>query len=205
VNGDEAEFAIIRQSALEHNLFSYCSNNCINNYDETGRLAARIISAIIGGVLSLFIEFIVTAGMYYYKHRTFNGYRVNTWGMVLAFVTGSISGALMVSSLKRGAQAAIGAIIGFITAYIDEATKAKRKNRKIDMTNPLINCVIGFISGLISGNGLGTKFKWTAAKWYVGGKTYYFPPLKIIATKSFAKGLVNLVKSMLFGQINKLL
>lgn len=205
VNVDEAMLVTVGQSAYEYNLFAYCINDCINNDDENGKLAARIVSAIIGGVLSVIIEVIVTAGMHYYKRRSLKGYKFNIWGIVIAFISGSISGALMVSSLKKGAQAAVGAIIGFVTAYIDEVKKAKKKKRRIDMTNPLMSSIIGFISGLISGNGLGHKTKWLAAKWYVGGKTYYFPPLKIIATKDFAKAVVNYIKATLFGQINKLL
>ena len=83
--------------------------------------------------------------------------------------------------------------------------RSKGNNTGVSPLCCLMNCYIGFISGLISGNGLGTKNLWTPAKWYIGGKSYFFPPLKIIATKQFAKGLANYTKSVLFGQINKLL
>ena len=204
INADDVEFFGASETSLGYNSFAYCENNPVNNSDSSGYLAATLISALIGGTFSALVEYITSAGIYYLTHNlSLQGFKFNSWSLIWAFATGFASGALMISSLKVGSQTAISGIIGLISGIIDEAQRAKIERRRFDAMYPIATTIIGLISGLIAGGGLGKGFKWTRSLWYVGGRAYYSPPVKLLATKQFATSLARYISSCLFGQISK--
>ena len=46
INGDMVEVAVIQQNAIEHNLYAYCGNDCVNDSDSNGTISWKKILSI---------------------------------------------------------------------------------------------------------------------------------------------------------------
>ena len=53
VNGDMAEFAVMQQGVVEHNLFAYCGNDCVNDKDDIGTFSLKKVWDMFKKVLNI--------------------------------------------------------------------------------------------------------------------------------------------------------
>ena len=96
INGDEASILkFLIGNSVTNNIFTYCFNSPIEDTDESGTLAARvIISAAIGGVTSAILEIIL---------QLIQGIKLKAlkWGSIITeFLNGALTGALIGFGLR---------------------------------------------------------------------------------------------------------
>ena len=65
LNGDMAEFAVMQQDALSHNLFGYCQNSCNNHIDPSGYLRVKtwIVSTSLDVLFALLNRYMMAGYM----------------------------------------------------------------------------------------------------------------------------------------------
>ena len=208
INADIPEVAqMSKDISVGTNLFAYCNNDPINNSDYNGRIAANVISALIGAIISVLTDIFAQGLTYWILHNfKMKGFKINVWSAVWSGIQGLATGALMVSKLKKTGVVIVSAIIGLVDGIV---TSIMRKCFAITYT--LISVATNIIAALIGGAGIGSKY---FRKSYPKGGAYFYNGTYISSTslllsrpeviRDFAKAIVAYLKGSLVSLLTKI-
>ena len=113
---------------LCHNIYGYCYNDSINSKDQNGYVSARLVSAIVCGILSalvdivcqIFIEYLKLKKKYRKKPKISKCAKAITWKTVIVSAIGGVlSGLLMASRFKTITVALGSGIVASITGIVN--------------------------------------------------------------------------------------
>ncbi|MPM62377.1 hypothetical protein SDC9_109248 [bioreactor metagenome] len=146
LNADDMQTLTLSQDdILVTNLFAYCVNNPVNNSDPSGYFAQMVIGAFVGALLGAVGGALDQLLSYYFKHSTFNGFKIRGRKLTIAALSGAVTGALGGATCAKAVQA----VINGLATYI--GTRASG--------NTILESVIAtLISVLIFKVGMGKQF-----------------------------------------------
>ena len=118
INADA--YASTGQGTLGNNMFAYCNNNPVSNYDPTGE---SLLGAIIGGAIGGALMSIVS--------HTHNNPDATLGSIVNALLVGAVTGGLggaagVVSAAKSAFSIASGVVAGIYSGITTEGTVGQR-------------------------------------------------------------------------------
>lgn len=210
VNADDTSVLQAQKGVLlGSNMFAYCMNNPVMNFDPSGYIPANAIAAAIGAFTSVFFDMVGQALAYYLKNNfNLRGFKINWWSVGFAFAAGLVTGALMVSNLKQNTQAVFGGIIGLIQGFVTETASARQQGRSYDYKQPLIGCVFGVVSGYFGQAGQGRAYLrgkglWTPGHYLIAGKRYNKFPARMIFSRGFGSSFIRYIGGNLFSMLSK--
>ena len=150
VNGDMPEFAKLTQNILQHNLYSYCKNNPVNEIDIAGQLAAQLIARIILGILiGLFSQLVIDLIGYWFS-KAFNNSKSFS-PSAGDYISSAFSWAITCVSFNNQV---VELCVNLIPILIKHVYRAFTRN--FDWIDLAIDCVYYLISFLIR-----KKLKWS--------------------------------------------
>ena len=136
------------------NLFAYCGNNPITRADNGGGFWNIVIGAVAGGVAGCVVS-VVTQMI---ENKSWDLNRVNLESVVVATVSGAVSGAFAATGIPVEGQIAINAAIGVVSSVVDTSIEKGNQATATDYVSSIITGgIVGVIGGVLGGDGSGTK------------------------------------------------
>lgn len=115
INGDDTKLLCVNDDILSHNLFAYCTNDCINKTDINGNFVAQIVMALVGALIG-------AAGYligYFIEKNFFNKKaKINWLAFSLAIVAGAVDGVLSFAKLSKLASLLVSFLAEFIPSFV---------------------------------------------------------------------------------------
>ena len=115
LNSDETKYLCVNDDILSHNLFAYCTNDCINKTDINGNFVAQIVMALVGALIG-------AAGYligYFIEKNFFNkNAKINWLAFSLAIVAGAVDGVLSFAKLSKLASLLVSFLMEFIPSFV---------------------------------------------------------------------------------------
>ena len=131
------------------NLYCYCGNDPINNYDPSGHLAILAIGLLAGSfILGVGIS-VVSQGF------TYGWDEIDFWQAGIDGLFALVSAALAMTGIGALASAGIGAVTG----WSQYAIGSKLHGEDLTLLGSLIAIGLGFVSGAASGTGARNDIK----------------------------------------------
>ena len=134
----------------------------MNYVDENGYISAKLISAIVCGIVNAIFDVIIQSFIKfieYFKSNKYRkgspNYRINWWSVTSAAISGALGGLLIASRAKRIIQCVGGGVINSLSGLV---SNIKTKNINYILKNFIMDFAIGALWGALSGNGLATKY-----------------------------------------------
>ena len=125
LNADDTNYIGATGTTLGYNLYAYCENTPTNCSDYSGRFAFKVVTAVVGGIMTAVSYFTVDAFCYYLSHGfSFRGYSVSKWRLAWEFSCGVAAGLIVPTYLSRKGAALIGAALNAIQGTLERMKKA---------------------------------------------------------------------------------
>ena len=209
INADMPEFAGVTECASSVNLFAYCENNPVNMTDSQGKLA-HVASAVLGAVISALTDLVAQALTYWVTHNfSFRKFKIKTSSIIWSAIQGLVTGALVVSKLKKTGVLVVSIIIGLVDGLVTAIMEKKTFGKAIWDT--VISVGVNIAAALIGGAGIGSKFFqkniFTKGGVYHYGK--YFSSRKLLLSvpsvrREFAQSFVKYCRGALISLLGKI-
>ena len=205
VNGDSVEILKISLGSLfGTNLYAYTANSPVNDKDDSGDVLANIISGVIGALVNVLLDYLITALDYWTRSNcSFRGFKYNllSWNTALVAASGFAAGLIIASKYKRWICMIGSAVISGITNVVSCVIN----KRKFNWGDLLIDIGFGLVWGYFGGQGVGNSL-WKKDLFGKGGTffcrgTLFQSSRSLILTKPIVKRFVKSFSVYVYTQI----
>ena len=141
-------------------MFAYCGNNPVARSDSMGSFWNIVIGAVVGAVVSAAVSI---------GSAIANNEQVDVADVVIAAVSGGMSGAIAATGIPVAGQVVLNGLISGASAAISESVHYDPNRSSLDtVANVLTSAAIGAVGGLLGGNGSGNNHLTNSAGRFMG-------------------------------------